>query len=103
MPNFLIINNLEILKDYRIVKIDGLKAHTLRGFYEEIAKGLDFPEYFGFNLDSLDEMLNDLSWVEQAKIAIYISNSEHFVEKERNPDKLPTRFVGCHLRRLGMD
>ena len=35
-------------------------------------------------------MLNDLSWIEQEKIAIYISNSEHFVEKERNPDKLPT-------------
>lgn len=90
MPNFFIINNLEQIKNYHIVEIDGLKAHTLRGFYEEIAKGLDFPEYFGFNLDSLDEMLNDLSWVEQEKIAIYISNSEHFVEKERNPDKLPT-------------
>lgn len=90
MSNFLIINNLEVLKDFHIVKIDGLKAHTLRGFYEEIAKELNFPEYFGFNLDSFDEMLNDLSWVEQDKIAIYISSSEHFVEKERNPDKLPT-------------
>jgi RNAse (barnase) inhibitor barstar len=90
MPNFLIINNLESLKDHHIAQIDGQKAHTLRGFYEEIAKVLDFPEYFGFNLDSFDEMLNDLSWLEQEKIAIYITNSEHFVEKERNPDKLPT-------------
>lgn len=90
MPNFFVINNIDSLKPYHIVEIDGQKAHTLRGFYEEIAKGLDFPENFGFNLDSLDEMLNDLSWVEQEKIAIYISNSEHFVEKERNPDKLPT-------------
>ncbi len=90
MPNFYIINNLEQIKGYHIVEIDGQKAHTLRGFYEEIAKGLAFPEYFGFNLDSFDEMLNDLSWLEQDKIAIYISNSEFFVEKERNPDKLPT-------------
>lgn len=90
MPNFLITNNLESLKSYHVVQIDGLKAHTLRGFYEEVAKALSFPEYFGFNLDSFDEMLNDLSWLEQSKIAIYITSSESFVEKERNPDKLPT-------------
>lgn len=90
MPNFLITNNLESLNGYHIAQIDGQKAHTLRGFYEEVAKVLRFPEYFGFNLDSFDEMLNDLSWLEQTKIAIYITNSDSFVEKERNPDKLPT-------------
>jgi len=90
MPNFLITNNLEPLNGYHIATVDGLKAHTLRGFYEEVAKALNFPEYFGFNLDSFDEMLNDLSWLEQSKIAIYITNSDSFVEKERNPDKLPT-------------
>jgi RNAse (barnase) inhibitor barstar len=90
MPNFLIINNVDSLIDYRIAQIDGQKAHTLRGFYEELAKALDFPEYFGFNLDSLDEMLNDLSWVNESKIAIYVTNSEQFIKKERNPDKLPT-------------
>jgi RNAse (barnase) inhibitor barstar len=90
MPNFLIINNVDSLIDYRIAQIDGQKAHTLRGFYEELANALDFPEYFGFNLDSLDEMLNDLSWVNESKIAIYVTNSEQFIKKERNPDKLPT-------------
>jgi RNAse (barnase) inhibitor barstar len=90
MSNFLIINNVDSLIDYRIAQIDGQKAHTLRGFYEELAKALDFPEYFGFNLDSLDEMLNDLSWVNESKIAIYVTNSEQFIKKERNPDKLPT-------------
>lgn len=90
MPNFLITNNLEALNGYHIAQIDGQKAHTLRGFYEEVAKALNFPEYFGFNLDSFDEMLNDLSWLEPSKIAIYITNSDSFVEKERNPDKLPT-------------
>ena len=49
-----------------------------------------FPEYFGFNLDSFDEMLNDLSWLDTKKIAIFIRNSEQFISKERNPDKLPT-------------
>lgn len=90
MPNFLIINNVDSLIDYRIAQIDGQKAYTLRGFYEELAKALNFPEYFGFNLDSLDEMLNDLSWVNESKIAIYVTNSEQFIKKERNPDKLPT-------------
>lgn len=90
MPNFFITNNLDSLNDYHITKVDGQKANTLRGFYEEIAKALEFPEYFGFNLDSFDEMLNDLSWMKQNKIAIYITNTEGLILKERNPDKLPT-------------
>ena len=88
--NFLIVNDLTSFSDYRIAKIDGLKAHTLRGFYEEMAKALDFPDYFGFNLDSLDELLNDLSWIDEEKILVFIEKSEHFIEKERNPAKLQT-------------
>ncbi len=90
MPNFIICHQTASLDAYRIFEIDGNKTITLRGFYEEIASKLQFPEYFGFNLDSLDELLNDLSWINHEKIAIFINNSEQFISKERNPDKLPT-------------
>lgn len=91
MPNFLITNNLEKYeKDFLITEIDGKKASTLRGFYEEIAEALAFPEEFGFTLESFDDMFNNLSWLEEDKIIIYISDSEHFIEKERNPNKLAT-------------
>jgi len=90
MSNFLITNNLGAINEYAIIEIDGHKASTLRGFYEELAEAMDFPEDFGYTLDSLDEMLSDLSWIEEQKIAVYISSSEYFIEKERNPEKLST-------------
>lgn len=91
MPNFLITNNLEKYEnDFLITEIDGKKASTLRGFYEEIAEALAFPEEFGFTLESFDDMFNNLSWLDEDKIIVYISDSEHFIEKERNPNKLAT-------------
>lgn len=90
MPNFLVVKNLELPDDYSIIELDGHKTLTLRGFYEEIGDALAFPEEFGFTIESLDEMLSDLSWLEDEKIVIYISPSEHFIEKERNPEKLST-------------
>jgi hypothetical protein len=90
MANFLITNNLEKYDDFFITEIDGQKANTLRGFYEEISDALAFPEEFGFTLESFDEMFNNLSWLEEDKILIYIKNSAFFIEKERNPNKLAT-------------
>jgi hypothetical protein len=57
--------------DYKIIKLDGEKCQTLRGFYEAIAEAMEFPDDFGFNIDSLDEMLCNLSWIEEEKIAVY--------------------------------
>jgi len=90
MPNFLVTKNLELPDNYSIIELDGQKTQTLRGFYEEVADALAFPEEFGFTLDELDEMLSDLSWLEDEKIVVYISASEHFIEKERNPEKIGT-------------
>jgi RNAse (barnase) inhibitor barstar len=85
--NFKIVSNKSALLGYQIATIDAI---TLREFYEELAEELSFPDYFGFNLDSLDECLNDLSWIENKKIAIYISDSANFLATERNPEKLET-------------
>ncbi len=90
MPNFLVTKNLELPDDYSIIELDGHKTLTLRGFYEEIGEALAFPEEFGFTIDSLDEMLNDLSWLEDEKIVVYVSPSDQFIEKERNPEKIGT-------------
>lgn len=73
--------------DYEIFKLDGEKCQTLRGFYEAIAEAMEFPEDFGFTVESLDDMLSNLSWIEEEKIAVYITHSEHFLLKERNENK----------------
>lgn len=75
---------------YDIAVIDSKKCTTLRAFYETMAKVFEFPDYFGFNMDSFDEMLNDLSWIENDKIVMYFDNSESFLVAERNDTKILT-------------
>ncbi|MCP9769682.1 barnase inhibitor [Lacihabitans sp. LS3-19] len=90
MNNLSICTIKEFPEDFGILEIDAKRVSTLREFYEVLAETMDFPDYFGFNLDSLDELLNDLSWIEDEKIGIYFSNSESFLQKERNETKILT-------------
>ncbi len=90
MENLAIIDKSDISPDFVIIEINGNNLKSLRDFYEEIAKVLHFPDYFGFNLDSFDELINDLSWIEDEKLAIYINNSENFLLNERNESKILT-------------
>lgn len=73
--------------DFFVAHIDGRRTTTLRQFYEEIADILEFPVP-GFTLDALNDSLNDLQWLEDEKIVLYITNSEAFISKERDPAKL---------------
>jgi RNAse (barnase) inhibitor barstar len=88
MKNLSVINPTEIPTDFDLIEMDS--PTTLREFYELIAKTLEFPDYFGFNLDSFDEMINDLSWMENEKLFLYFKNSENFLKKERNETKIQT-------------
>ncbi|CAN5436788.1 hypothetical protein BH09BAC4_BH09BAC4_05670 [soil metagenome] len=70
-----------------IAHIDGKKAITLRQFYEVIAELLEIPD-FGFNLDELNDALNDLQWIEDERIVLYFTNTNDFISKERDPAKV---------------
>lgn len=90
------MNNLSICipadfpEEFGVIKIDATKTKTLREFYEVMAEVFEFPDYFGFNLDSFDEMINDLSWIEDEKLAVFFENSESFLINERNETKIIT-------------
>ena len=86
--NLLFTKKPEALTGYWIAQIDGAKSKTLKGFYKEIAAVLDFPDYFGFNLDSLDEFLNDLSWITEENIVLFIADSQYFIDNNSDQDKL---------------
>lgn len=66
-----------------IGEIDGKKATTMKDFHEQIGIAMEFPDYSGKNLDALDEMVNDLEWIKQEKVIIYINNSEEWLSKEK--------------------
>lgn len=90
-PNILLCaaeNELEkFAGDDFVAHIDGKLAVTLRQFYEQIADVLEFP-HFGFNLDALNDALNDLQWLEDIRIILYITNTNDLISKERDPDKI---------------
>ena len=90
-PNILICESEGELKSHFktdfIAHIDGKKVLTLRQFYEEIADLLEIPD-FGFTLDSLNDSLNDLQWLEDERIVLYVTNTTEFISKERDPAKV---------------
>ena len=71
-----------------IGEIDGLKALSMKDFHEQIGLAMQFPDYSGKNLDALDEMLNDLEWIKQEKVIIYINNSAEWLSKEKSEEKI---------------
>jgi RNAse (barnase) inhibitor barstar len=59
--------------DARIVQIPAgisIKMELLA----TLAGGLEFPGYFGWNWDALDECLRDLSWIESPRQIVLVHN-----------------------------
>lgn len=81
------LDNKIVLQDTLIATIDGNENKTLKQFYHTIAEALSFPDYFSYNLDSFDEMIADLSWIEQQEIAVIIYNKVNFLSEEEEEIK----------------
>jgi RNAse (barnase) inhibitor barstar len=91
MSNFTVFgseNGLDSFKNHKLATIDGAKAQTIKAFYTEIEKALELPDYFAHNLDSLDEMINDLEWIENENVAIVFRNSDQLLIAEKKVNKL---------------
>lgn len=57
-----------------VIFIDCRKFNTVEAFYDETARRLFFPEYFGKNLDALSDCLDDV----QADVLIYFYGFDGF-------------------------
>ena len=71
-----------VKNNIRYVFLDGNLCNTLADCYKTLKQQLSLPEYFGNNLDSLDEMLSDLDWIEEEQVKIIVLNSFFILKEE---------------------
>jgi RNAse (barnase) inhibitor barstar len=57
----------------RVIK--GAKCQTTAGLLTEFARALDFPDYFGHNMDALEECLADLEWLPAKGYTLLITDA----------------------------
>lgn len=69
-----------VSKSY-LVHLDGKSMPTLELFYQAMSEALQFPDYFAHNLDSFDEIINDLEWIEAEHILLLISRSHLWLKQ----------------------
>lgn len=72
----------------RFVFIDGLFCKIIAQCYDALQQQLSFPDYFGRNLDALEEMLSDLEWIEEERIKIIIANGEGILSEDPKKRKI---------------
>jgi RNAse (barnase) inhibitor barstar len=69
-------------QNIRMVFIDGNANDTLQKCYITLQQQLSIPDYFGHNLDALEEVLADLEWVDEETIQIIIANKSALLSAE---------------------
>jgi len=82
--NLLDISGGDIKESFFI--LDAKKMNNYDGLYDEFSKVLRFPEYFGRNLNALDECLADLEWLDLNAYIIFIKHSKEFLIEEKKED-----------------
>ncbi|MEO8584285.1 MAG: barstar family protein [Flavitalea sp.] len=70
--------------DTRYAFIDGRACAHLQQCYSSLQRQLSLPDYFGRNLDALEEVLADLDWIAEEKIKIIISEIDSLLAKEED-------------------
>lgn len=71
----------------RYVFVDGNLCDTIDKCYITLIQQLSLPDYFGNNLDALEEALSDLEWIHEKKIEIIILNSSALLTKDISKKK----------------
>lgn len=59
----------------KVIVMHGKAITTINDFYNDLQVALEIPPYFGHNLDALDEVLHDLSWLTEKHIILILYRS----------------------------
>lgn len=69
------------MQDIITVLLDGSELPDLRVFFKAIVAELNFPKHT-IDISTFEDQINDLSWLEGAKVRISISNAKDFLIEE---------------------
>lgn len=58
------------------VSVDGRRCTTREGLFVELARALDFPDYFHHNWGSFDECVHDLEWLDAEAVILEIQHAD---------------------------
>ena len=72
------------LPNRRLAEFDAAKLKTLDALFDAFSSRLEFPSYFGRNLNAFDECMNDLSWLTESVIVILLTNADDLLSEELN-------------------
>ncbi|HEY5931637.1 MAG TPA: barstar family protein [Nitrospira sp.] len=61
---------------FAVRTIQGKKCRTPSGLFDEFARALAFPDYFGHNWDALEECLADFEWLQAKGYILVIIDAE---------------------------
>lgn len=85
----------------RYVFIDGRTCKQLEDCYATLRQQLSLPDYFGNNLDALEEVLADLDWISEAEVKIIILNpSELLVDDADKKESFLDILNSCENEKL---
>lgn len=68
----------------RYVFIDGTVCKQIDDCYATLQPQLSLPDYFGNNLDALEEVLSDLEWINEEKVKIIILSQSELLMNDGN-------------------
>lgn len=63
-------------------EINAMHCVTRKQLMKEFASVFFFPDFFGWNLDALDDCMMDLSWLNAKNFRIHVHNFSLLQEKE---------------------
>lgn len=76
-----------------VAYIRGGRCDTYQGFDREMSAALQFPYYYGENMNAFDECITDLEWLHAEHVYLVIDQAERFMEIDRAQDGWYTRHL----------
>ena len=84
----------EITNNTLTIVIDGMEIRIKEQLLTTMKEALFIPDYFGMNWDALDEVFQDLSWLEGIKtVEITFTNSNMILSVDTDENKAIFREI----------